>query len=71
MKIKQINFNWFSSAEGEEFSNYVVGSGGVIKIEENFPEFPGDSLNYLVTFEDGHKERIFNPNQVFYFPEVK
>lgn len=69
-RIKQINFNWFSSEEaGEEFSSYVVGCSGVIKIEQRYPAGEGDRHYCTVYFEDGSEEVIFNINQIFKNPE--
>ncbi|MTI61844.1 MAG: hypothetical protein FH762_18000 [Firmicutes bacterium] len=67
MKIETLFYNWnFELEGGEGFSRYTVGEGGVIKIEEDFCHVKGDKHWYDVLFEDGHIERIFNPNQVVY-----
>lgn len=72
--IKSINYNWFTSNEnGEEFTNRNVGSEyygrlTVSKIEEHNPMGEGDRWFYDIYYSDGSVERVFNPNQVFYYP---
>lgn len=69
--IKGINFNWFASAEnGEEFTNRTVGivygQLKVDKIVEHSAAGEGDKWYYDIHYSDGSKERVFNPNSVFF-----
>ena len=49
---------------GEDYYSYSVGGKGVTKIEEHLPQGEGDLYYCLVSFEDGHHERIMNLNMV-------
>jgi hypothetical protein len=73
MKVKQINFNWYAEPSyGEHFGSYQVGEyANCLNIEEHRPMGDGDKWFYDVTLNDGTITRIFNINQVFYFPEPK
>jgi hypothetical protein len=69
--IKAINYNWYASVEnGEEFTNRTVGLvyGNLKcdKIEQHAAAGEGDKWYYDIHYSDGTKERIFNPNQVFF-----
>ncbi len=65
-KIIKINFNWFYTEDGEGYEEHTVGEYNVLSIEEHEPRGEGDKWFYDITFVDGHKERIFNPNKVVY-----
>ena len=68
MRVKRIDFNWFSTHEnGEEFTYYEVGKEEVSEIQENEPHNGMQLWNYIVKFKDGKTVRIFNPNYVEYF----
>ena len=69
--ITGVTFNWrFSTENGEEFSSFTVGIGGVTEIEEHSSLDEGDRWFYNIHFENGTMQRIFYPNQVF-FSEFK
>lgn len=74
MKIESLIFNWFYTPDGEFFSprhvGFRVGNKTCVQIEEHLPQGDGDRLYYDVIYDDHSKERVFNPNQVFYMPEV-
>jgi len=48
---------------GEDYDFREVGRNSVILIEE---KQTGLSLTYLIHYENGKKERVFNPNFVEY-----
>lgn len=70
--ISQIRFNWhqvnWDGSAGEDYQMYVVGQKSVTEIIEHPAMGHGDKWFYDVYFEDGHMERIFNPNLVVYTP---
>jgi len=69
MKIEQIRYNWFySSVNGEEYQTYTtVGLiDNIDNIKEHVPLFEGDKYFCIVTFNDGHVEKIFNINLIIY-----
>jgi hypothetical protein len=66
LKIKKIIYDWFISKDHPYWRNYTIGKNGVIKIKEHRAAGEGDKWFYDVYFEDKHKERIFNINQVIY-----
>ena len=63
-KIRKLSYNWFFTANGEEYSVHEVGAKGVVSIREQLPLSQGDKCCYLVEFENGMTERIFNPNKI-------
>ena len=74
-KVKELYFNWRQvgsvqdrDGAGEDWNRYIVGEKGVVLIEEFLSQGSGDLTNYLVHLEDKSSVRIFNPNQVVYFP---
>ena len=64
MKIKSIVFNW---SPGAVAPTRTVGVEGVTEIKGFSPRVDGDRWNYVVKYEDGSAERIFNPNLISYF----
>lgn len=71
-RVKELYFNWRQvgsvqdrDGAGEDWNRYIVGEKGVVLIEEFLSQ---GSTNYLVHLEDKSSVRIFNPNQVVYFP---
>lgn len=75
MTIKSINYNWFfvsndGNDSGTGFDNRTLGAeyGGVkvTEIVEHGAMGEGDKWFYDVHYSDGTKQRIFNPNEVFY-----
>jgi hypothetical protein len=78
MKIVRIDYNWYVAHDdgfsSEEYSVHMLGkkytSRGKVKTVTKIIEYPwegaGDKWCYEVMFDDGSKERIFNPNKVYY-----
>jgi hypothetical protein len=70
MEIYKICYNWFMTDGGEDYNveelNIKTKEGVPIQIKEHSAVGEGDKWFYDVYYEDGHKKRIFNPNQVFY-----
>ena len=67
MEIQRIIYNWFYTTDvGEQFEEHIVGKDGVSTILECLPQVPSDVLHYLVEFEDGKRELIYNINKVEY-----
>jgi len=70
--ITGINYNWYHTNEhGEEFDYANIGEHGVNFIKEHIPKGEGDKWFYNVFYDDGHIERVFNINKVFYKEETK
>jgi hypothetical protein len=69
MIIKEIQYDWYFTPEGEEYKKYRVGSDGVSAIVEHRAQGDGDKWFYDVHFEDGRVERIFNINKVILEPK--
>ena len=64
--ITKLTFNWFYTPEpGEQYEQHVVGVNGVVRIAEELPVEPGDRLCYVVKFNNGTKEIIYNPCRVY------
>ena len=64
--ITKLEYNWFFCNEGEDCYSHEVGKKDVVKIVQHTPAGPGDVWFYETVFEDGHVERIYNPNKVYY-----
>lgn len=68
MKVISITYNWRVVSDGCQTidcaDEYHVGQRGVIEIEEHPAMGSGDRWFYIIKFEDGHEEKIFNPNVV-------
>lgn len=67
--ITKIKYNWFMSGSkddewGEDYFVHEVGKKGVVSISEHLPLYNADPHYCLVTFKDGHQERIMNLNAV-------
>lgn len=74
-KIKKLYYNYHQAGSvhdkdgaGENWSRYIVGENDVVLIWEFLLKEVGSLTSYLVHFKDGSSIRIFNPNQVVYFP---
>lgn len=59
-----ITFNWFVGDQGEEFAQHQVGYNGVTRIEPS-THLQGPKRFWIVTFECGRQELIYNPNRIF------
>ena len=64
--ITKLEYNWWGHSQGEDYYTHEVGKKNVTDIVEHCAQGEGDKWSYLVTFEDGHVERIFNPNKIYY-----
>ena len=76
MKVKSVKFNWHQAGSimdkngaGDDCEKLTLGERGVVNIEEHIPCNGLEQWNYVVAFEDGSKQRIFNPNFVEYFQQ--
>lgn len=76
-RITRITYNWhqvnWDGSAGEDYNEYSIGQKSVTEIIEHPAIGEGDKWFYDVYFEDGHMERLFNPNIVVYqdLPKVE
>lgn len=65
--INCITFNWFFSVTDnvENYEERIVGQKGVasISLDETY-----DRPHYVVDYDDGRSELVYNPNRVFLNP---
>ena len=63
MKITKIHYNWFYTTDGGEYYDEAeVGKKGVVEISIKYP-------NYIIKYECGKSEIIFNANKIFQIVE--
>lgn len=69
--IKSIRYNWRQVGTtqdregcGDDYELYVVGRNNVLKIVEQLPAGPTYPHCCVVSFLDGHQERIMNINAI-------
>jgi|GEM_PF-5059199 len=59
-------FNWRQVSDGDlsgdDYDICIVGENGVVEIFDN----TASDGTYLVTFEDGKRQKIYNPNRAFF-----
>ena len=74
-QVKELYFNWHQNGSvqskdgaGEDWERVEKGKHGVETIKEHLPKGEGDRLYYDVIINGKISMRIFNPNQVIYFP---
>lgn len=73
MVITRIEFNWHQKGSiqdslgcGEDYYVHEKGKKGVLTIHEYEPANRNQVHYFIVNFEDGSMEKIFNPNRVYY-----
>jgi hypothetical protein len=64
--VIEIRYNWRVIDGEDDYHYHKVGLFNVTEIIENEPTNGMQLWNFLVYFEDGHSERVFNINHVFY-----
>jgi len=50
---------------GDKLRFYEIGKNGVSEIVEFQPRKSGDMWSYLISFENGTRQRVFQPNRVW------
>ena len=69
-KVIKLKYNWrqtnWDGEAGEDYDVFEIGQKGVISIEENEIQCYHYAFWFLIKFEDGTEQKVFNPNQVFY-----
>ena len=67
--VEKIIYDWFfMQEEGEVCRDAQVGRNGVTRIIEHEPRGDGDMWFYDIHYTNGSVRRIFNINEVTYFP---
>ena len=67
-KIQQVDFNWFFSPadNSAHWDHRTVGQDGVINI--GVREYGDAPSFYIVNYEDGRQEWIYNVNRLYWNP---
>jgi hypothetical protein len=72
-KCVKLHYNWRQCGEagdqwGDDYDIHEVGKNGVARIYIDLTKTSGI---WVVDYEDGRQEYIYNPNQVFFEPDDK
>ncbi len=73
MEIVKLWYNWHQQSDGKHsWQDYDVANiedSFVKEIKEHLSKYLGDKTYYDIIYENGGRERIYNPCRVFYRQE--